>query len=142
MNSQSSTHSLRKTREDHATEIAEDYVELIAELIRTQGTCRVTELARRMGVSHVTASRTVGRLVTAGLAETRPHQPVELTPQGKRMAAAARARHEVVFEFLKHLGVSERIATSDAEGIEHHCSPETLTAMKHFIESETTRSTQ
>ena len=133
MNSQSSTHSLRKTRADHATEIAEDYVELIAELVQTQGTCRVTELARRMGVSHVTASRTVGRLVTAGLAKTRPHQPIELTPQGERMAARARARHEVVFEFLKHLGVSEQIANSDAEGIEHHCSPETLAAMTRFI---------
>ena len=77
MKSQSSTHSLRKTRKDHATEIAEDYVELIAELIQIQGTCRVTELARRMGVSHVTASRTVGRLVTAGLAETRPHHPID-----------------------------------------------------------------
>ena len=140
MNSKSSTHSLRKTRKDHATEIAEDYVELIAELIRIQGSCRVTELARRLGVSHVTASRTVGRLVTAGLAETSPHQPIELTQRGKRMAAAARARHEVVFEFLKQLGVRELIANSDAEGIEHHCSPETLAAMQRFIHAKSSRS--
>ena len=98
MSSQSNRHGLKKTRKDHSTEIAEDYVELIAELIETRGRCRVTELARRLGVSHVTASRTVGRLVSSGLAETSPHQPIRLTPRGKRMATTARARHELVFE--------------------------------------------
>ena len=135
MSSQSNKHGLKKTRKDHSTEIAEDYVELIAELIETHGSCRVTELARRLGVSHVTASRTVGRLVSSGLAETSPHQPIRLTPRGKRMATTARARHELVFEFLKQLGVSEKTASSDAEGIEHHCSPETLNAMKRLIKT-------
>ena len=129
------SHRLRKTRMDHSTEIAEDYVELIAELIQENGCCRVTELARRMGVSHVTASRTVGRLASAGLAVTRPHHPVELTPKGKRLATSVRKRHQIVFEFLRHLGVSESTADSDAEGIEHHCSPETLAAMRASLDT-------
>ncbi len=136
MSGRSTSQGFRKTRRDHSREVAEDYVELIAELIETGGVCRITDLARRVGVSHVTASRTVGRLVEAGLAETLPHHPVTLTASGLRMANAARKRHQIVAEFLRHLGVSERIADSDAEGIEHHCSPQTLEAMRRFINPE------
>ena len=34
-----------RTRRDHSTETAEDYVEVIAEVLREQQTCRVTDLA-------------------------------------------------------------------------------------------------
>lgn len=125
---------LRKTRKDHSTEIAEDYVELIAEIIEESGSCRVTAIARRMGVSHVTASRTVGRLASAGLVETRPHHPVELTSKGKRLATTVRKRHQIVYDFLRLLGVSETTADSDAEGIEHHCSVETIQAMSRALD--------
>ena len=135
MTSRSTSQRLKKTRDDHSREIAEDYVEMIADLIHAEQVCRVTGLARRMGVSHVTASRTVNRLVEAGLARTSPHQPITLTPKGTRLANAARRRHQVVLEFLKEIGVSERIADSDAEGIEHHCSPETIAAMSRFIDA-------
>jgi DtxR family manganese transport transcriptional regulator len=46
------------------------------------------------------------------------------------MAEASRERHAVVLQFLRTLGVSEDTALSDAEGIEHHVSEETLAAMR------------
>ncbi len=46
---------------------------------------------------------------------------------------ASRRRHEIVLRFLKVLGVSQAVATIDAEGIEHHCSEETLSRMQAFI---------
>ena len=122
----------RKTRQDHSSEIAEDYVEAIAQLHAEEGSCRVTRLARRLGVSHVTANRTVTRLVARGLVTTSPYQPIELTELGKTLAETARVRHEIVFQFLVALGVPESIANADSEGIEHHCSTPTLDAMKHF----------
>ena len=125
-------HVFRKTREDHSNEIAEDYVEAIAELHAEEGSCRVTRLARRLGVSHVTANRTVARLVVRGLVTTSPYQPIELTESGKALAQTAKARHEIVLRFLIALGVPEATANADSEGIEHHCSPVTLKAMKHF----------
>ena len=124
--------AFRKTRLDHSNEIAEDYVEAIAQLKSEDGVCRVTKLARHLGVSHVTANRTVARLVGRGLVTTRPYQPIELTASGRTLADAARKRHEVVLRFLVELGVPEDIANADSEGIEHHCSPQTLTAMKRF----------
>jgi DtxR family manganese transport transcriptional regulator len=39
----------------------------------------------------------------------------------------------VVLEFLRALGVEERTAQIDAEGIEHHISPETLAAFKRYL---------
>jgi DtxR family manganese transport transcriptional regulator len=135
---QSHAESFRKTRIDHSQEIAEDYVEAIAQLQSEEGTCRVTRLAKQLGVSHVTANRTVSRLVTRGLVTTTPYQPIELTKQGKVLAAAARKRHETVLRFLLALGVPEKTAKSDAEGIEHHCSHTTIEAMKRFCSNKRT----
>ena len=122
----------RRTRRDHATEVAEDYVEAIGEIGAARGACRVADLAAHFSVSHVTVSRTVGRLVRDGLAETAPREPVSLTPAGAELAAACRDRHAAVLRFLRELGVPEAVAQVDAEGIEHHVSPETLAAMRRF----------
>ena len=122
-----------RTRSDHATELAEDYVEAIAEIIETKGVCRTVDLAARFEVSHVTVNRTIGRLVRDGFAETQPYGPVSLTSKGKRLARMASERHAIVREFLIAIGVSERVAQIDSEGIEHHVSAETLRAMRSFI---------
>lgn len=122
-----------RTRVDHATEIAEDYVEAIAELIEEQGVCRVKDLSEYFAVSHVTVNRTVARLQRDGYATTEPYSPVELTSRGAKLAKDSRRRHEIVLSFLVALGVSEEIASTDAEGIEHHVSPETLNVMEAFI---------
>jgi DtxR family manganese transport transcriptional regulator len=123
--------SHRRTRRDHATETAEDYVEAIAETHNSAGTCRVRDLAIHFGVSHVTVTRIVSRLQGEGLVTTAPYRPIELTPQGKRLATASRKRHETVFRFLVSLGIDREIAAIDAEGMEHHVSPQTL---KRFAE--------
>ncbi len=122
----------QRTRRDHATETAEDYVEAIDELIRTEGQCRVTRLACLFAVSHVTVSKTIARLQREGLVETVPHGPITLTEAGRKMAEKSRARHEIVLEFLIRLGVSPATAAIDSEGIEHHVSEETLERMRTF----------
>jgi len=130
-----STTAHRRTRADHARETAEDYVEAVAEIIAESGSCRIVDLTARFGVSHVTAIKIIRRLEGEGLVKTAPYQPVELTPKGSRLAKACKERHELVHRFLVKLGVSEYTASVDAEGIEHHLSPETLTRMRAFLES-------
>jgi predicted ArsR family transcriptional regulator len=56
------TAAVRRTRDEHAQETAQDYVELIAELIVEAGEARAIDLARRLGVTHVTVGRTIQRL--------------------------------------------------------------------------------
>ncbi len=125
------THS--RIRSDHATELAEDYVEAIAEITAAKETCRAVDLARQFGVSHVTVNKAIGRLVRDGYAETEPYGPVTLTAKGQKLAREAKSRHEIVLRFLIELGVSPNTARVDSEGIEHHVSSETLTAMKKFL---------
>lgn len=125
-------------RKEHATELAEDYVEAIAQLIKSLGECRLKEIAKHFGVSHVTANRTVARLKRDGLVESEPYGPVLLTTEGKRLAKRCKQRHQAVYDFLLALGVSPDQAASDAEGIEHHVGPSTLKAMANFTASKQT----
>jgi DtxR family manganese transport transcriptional regulator len=120
--------NLLRTREEHAQETAQDYAELIAELIATTGEARVTDLARRLGVTHVTVNRTLQRLQRSGLVTTQPYRSIFLTIAGEKLSKDSRRRHEIVAGFLRSLGVPGDIADADAEGMEHHVSPETLRA--------------
>lgn len=126
------SNSHRRTRKDHATELAEDYVEAIAQRIRETGTCRGVDLSREFGVSHVTVNRTVGRLVRDGYVTTEPYGPIELTDKGRRLAERSRKRHRIVYDFLRAIGVDEATAAVDSEGIEHHVSARTLEAMQQI----------
>lgn len=125
--------ALRRTRLEHATETAQDYVEAIADLSALHGEARAVDLAQRLGVSHVTVVRTVARLKRDGYVSTRPYRSIFLTDKGSRVAEESRQRHEAVLAFLRSIGVSEETAQTDAEGIEHHVSPETLAAFKRFM---------
>jgi DtxR family manganese transport transcriptional regulator len=124
--------ALRRTRHEHAMETAEDYVEAIADLGALHGEARAVDLARRLGVSHVTVIRTVARLQREGYLSTKPYRAIFLTDKGSQLAEESRRRHETVEAFLRALGVPEGTAQTDAEGIEHHVSPETLAAFKRF----------
>ena len=123
--------NLSQTRREHANEIAEDYVEAIADLVSELGEARVVDLAKRLGVTHVTVNRTIARLQKASLVTSQPYRAIFLTEKGRALAATCKTRHETVVAFLRGLGISERVAEMDAEGIEHHVSPETLSAFKH-----------
>lgn len=127
---QPSISAFERTRHDHASETAEDYVEAIEKIIISKSCCRVTDLASEFGVSHVTALKNVRRLERDGLAITEPRMPISLTPKGKKLAKSCKERHQIVYDFLRSIGVSKRTAAIDSEGIEHHVSPETLTKMK------------
>lgn len=124
----------RRTRADHSCELAEDYVELIADLIRQTGEARAVDLARRLGVTHVTVNKTVARLQRERLVRTAPYRSIFLTDRGRRLAEKARARHELVVRFLRAVGVPPAEAETDAEGIEHHLSQATLRALKRFMD--------
>jgi DtxR family manganese transport transcriptional regulator len=128
VSAQAASHA--RTRKAHASELAEDYVEIIAELIETTGEARVVDIAERLGVSHVTVIRTLARLQKSGLVTTRPYRSIFLTDDGRKLADHSRKRHDIVLKFLLSLGIPPAIAHADAEGIEHHVSPATLAAFE------------
>ena len=124
-----------KTRSAQSSALLEDYVELIADLLASAGEARPTDIARRLGVSHVTAIKTISRLKRAGMATARPYRGVFLTEAGMALANKVRARHRLVVDVLRALGVPAEAAEADAEGIEHYVSETTLKAFARFLQS-------
>ena len=125
--------ALRQTRRKHSRETAEDYVEAIAELTESTGEARAVDLARRLGVSHVTVIRTVARLQRDGYTSSQPYRAIFLTARGARLARQSRERHALVVDFLRSLGIPEAVVQADAEGIEHHVSAQTLAAFRRHL---------
>jgi DtxR family manganese transport transcriptional regulator len=124
--------SAAKRRADHAMEAAEDYVELIEEMQAKVGAAHITDIARHLGVSHVTVHKTIKRLKMLGLVQAEPYRAITLTAQGRSLAQESRRRHEITLRFLRALGMSEGEALNDAEGIEHHVGAELLEKMRLF----------
>lgn len=126
--------SFRKARTARRSELVDDYVELIADLIDDGGEARQVDIAARLGVAQPTVAKMLKRLADDGLIAQRPYRGVFLTDAGRLLAEASRERHQVVEAFLRALGISAETARVDSEGIEHHVSEETLSAFRAFVE--------
>ena len=122
-----------KIRAQNSAEMLEDYVETIGDLIVNNGEARNADLANHFGVSQATINKNIKRLIAFDLVKTEPYRSIFLTPKGNLLADASRKKHEIVLNFLLKIGVPNKIAEEDSEGIEHHVSTETLAIMKKFI---------
>ena len=129
---QAQANAFRQVREARKGELVEDYVELIDDLIRELGEARQVDIAARLGVAQPTVARMLKRLGEDGLVARKAYRGVFLTEAGRSIAAAARARHAIVEDFLVALGIDPEISRCDAEGIEHHVSDETLAVFAEF----------
>ncbi len=123
----------QQARDARNAATAQDYVELISDLIATTGEARSVDVAKRLGVSHATVVKTVNRLQKEGLINTKPYRGLFLTDEGENLATESRHRHQVVTSLLIALGVDEETAQTDAEGIEHHISAKTLAVFEGYL---------
>jgi DtxR family manganese transport transcriptional regulator len=121
-------------RDARRNELAEDYVELIAELIHEHGEARPVDIAARLGVRAPTVTKTLDRLAREGLIIRAKYRSVFLTDEGRALAGVCRRRHEIVLRFLLSLGLDPETAERDAEGIEHHVSAQTLALFAAFAD--------
>ena len=122
-----------RIRKAHLSEVMEDYVEMIADLIEETGEARAVDLAARFGVTSPTVNATIQRLQREGLVETRPYRSIFLTQKGVQLANSCKERHQIVHDFLVSMGVPSKVADADAEGMEHHISDFTLGLFKKAI---------
>jgi DtxR family manganese transport transcriptional regulator len=128
-----SSKRFQAVRSSHKTEAAEDYTELIADLIAEEGEARICGVAKKLGITHVTALRTVKRLEQEGYLKTKPYSPIKLTASGRALAERSKKRHKIVLAFLLKIGVPPELAEIDSEGIEHHISDRTLRILNQYI---------
>ena len=115
-----------QVRNARNSETAEDYTEMIADLIRETGEARAVDLAKHFGVTGPTVNSIIRRLVREELVISKPYRSIFLTEKGQILADYCKKRHKIVYDFLIKIGVNSETAKNDAEGLENHVSPETL----------------
>jgi Mn-dependent DtxR family transcriptional regulator len=109
---------------------AEDYLERILELIKSKGYARVVDIAAAHNISQASVTNMVQRLDAEGLLKYEKYRGLILTAAGERVARSIAHRHKLLTDFLKLLGLSDRVIYHDVEGMEHHISPPTLRAIE------------
>ena len=122
-----------KARTARSVTLLEDYAELIADLLATHGEARTTDVAKRLGVTHPTAVKSIARLKREGLATSLPYRGIFLTEAGHELANRVRSRHRLIVELLRAVGVPAEAAEADAEGMEHYASKATIDAFARFL---------
>ena len=120
------------TRKARGNELAEDYVELIEDLINKEGEARIVDMANHLGISKATVNQTITRLIKKGFMTSKPYRAIHLTKKGENTASHARQRHKIVYDFLIALGLNRETAELDSEGIEHHVGNKTLSKLKNL----------
>jgi len=108
----------------------EDYLERILELINSKGYARVVDIAAALKISQASVTNMVQRLDAEGLLKYEKYRGLILTGVGKNLARKIAHRHKLLTDFLRLLGLDDRVIYHDVEGMEHHVSPATLRAIE------------
>jgi Mn-dependent DtxR family transcriptional regulator len=69
-----------------------------------------------------------------GLIVYERYRGLTLTDKGEQIARFSQQKHMTITKFLQILGVTEKIAKSDAEGIEHHVHRNTIRRIQRFVD--------
>jgi Mn-dependent DtxR family transcriptional regulator len=108
----------------------EDYLEQILGLINTKGYARVVDIAAALKISQASVTNMVQRLDAEGLLKYEKYRGLALTDAGEKLARSITRRHQLLTDFLKLLGINDKVIYHDVEGMEHHISPPTLRAIE------------
>jgi DtxR family transcriptional regulator, Mn-dependent transcriptional regulator len=116
-------------KKGEVTASMEDYLEAIFELTEDLGSreVRVTDIARKLGVTRPSVVGMLKHLLEHGLADHDRYGGVRLKPAGLKIARETFNRHQVLQKFLEEvLGLDAEVAERDACRMEHTLSPQTL----------------
>lgn len=112
----------------------EDYLEAIYHLIHDKGYASTVAIAESLRVKPPTVSSMLQRLAAKNYLVHERYRGIRLTDKGARVARSVIARHSIVSELLLMLGVEDKIAYQDTEGIEHHIQPVTIRKIEGLVD--------
>jgi Mn-dependent DtxR family transcriptional regulator len=119
-----------KSTSPRSSVAVEDYLERILELMNSKGYARVVDIASGLKISQASVTNMVQRLDAEGLLKYEKYRGLILTTAGKNLARKIAHRHKLLTDFLKLLGLDDRVINHDVEGMEHHISLPTLRAIE------------
>jgi Mn-dependent DtxR family transcriptional regulator len=111
----------------------EDYLEKIYELTKEKGYARVSDIASSLDVQPSSVTKMLQKLDENEYVTYEKYRGIVLTARGQKMGRLMKERHHMLEDFLRILGVSEETIQRDVEGIEHHVSPTTLSALQALV---------
>ena len=115
-------------------ESAQNYLETILLLEKSNGVVRSIDVAKTLGVTKPSVSRAMGKLKDAGLIEMDENNKIVFTKKGKKEAEAILEKHETVTQFLMMTtDVSEEVAREDAAKISYAMGDEVYAGVIGFI---------
>ena len=115
-------------------ESAQNYLETILLLEKSNGVVRSIDVAKTLGVTKPSVSRAMGKLKDAGLIEMDENNKIVFTKKGKKEAEYILEKHETVMQFLMMTtDVSEEVAREDAAKISYAMGDEVYAGVIGFI---------
>jgi Mn-dependent DtxR family transcriptional regulator len=122
----SSIRGANNARRPDCTFRMEDYLEVVYELVQHKGYATLADVAEYLNVRPPSVTTMMRRLDQSGLLNYEKYRGIRLTERGMDIAKIIHDRHSVLSEFLKMIGVNEKIANEDAESMEHHLHSQTM----------------
>ncbi len=112
----------------------EDYLEAIYHLIQEKGYANTVEIAEALRVKPPSVSSMLQRLAARDYLVHEPYRGIRLTEKGTKIAKSVIKRHSIISELLLMLGVDDKVAYQDTEGIEHHIQPVTISTIEGLVD--------
>lgn len=112
----------------------EDYLEKIFSLIREKGYARVSDIAEALEVHPSSVTKMVQKLDKDEYLIYEKYRGLVLTPKGKKIGKRLVDRHQLLEDFLEIIGVNPDNIYKDVEGIEHHISTDSLSAIEYLVQ--------
>ena len=104
-------------------------MERIHELIQEKGFARVADIATSLKVRQASVTDMVQKLARRGFLKYERYQDVVMTSKGREIARRIQDRHKTLSRFFSLLGLDAATQRDDIEGIEHHLSQTTVSAL-------------
>ena len=114
-------------------ESKEDYLEAAYVLKREKGYVRNSMLSDYLNYSKASVSVAIRGLLADGYVIRDRYGSIELTEEGRKIAKKIYARHVLLEELLRRIGVSEKIASHDACRMEHTISEESYKRIQELV---------
>ncbi|WP_235044006.1 metal-dependent transcriptional regulator [Halanaerobium saccharolyticum] len=116
------------------SESMEDYLEAIFNLIKKNGSARVTGIANYLGIAASSVNQGLKKLNQQGLIKQQKYGPIKLTRDGIQAAEKINCKHQILYLFLHEIiGVNSEIADKDACSLEHALSQESFEKMVKYL---------
>jgi DtxR family Mn-dependent transcriptional regulator len=120
--------------EELLTATLKAYINAIFCLQRDEGSARVRDIARMLGVHKSTVTGTLRRLAEMDMVDYAPYEPVRLTERGRSAAHCLAERQEVLKDFLQRaLGVEPETAERNAGAMEDALDRRVLARIVCFL---------